>query len=185
MSELHGRSIIAGEAVGGGGKSFRAFKPSEGREFGPEFYEAMPVEIDRALVAAAQAFPEYCRRSGEQVAGFLENIGLKIEALGDELIERAHEETALPAERLTGERARTVNQLRMFAAAAREGSWGSTRLLRIPGYRPRVADLAARFERLRSKTLSIATQERTGALRRKTKTERNGLSCVHCLSVSR
>ena len=32
--------------------------------------------------------------------------------------------------------------------------------------------------------LGIATQERTAALRRKTKTERNGLSCVHCLFVS-
>ena len=123
MSELHGRSIIAGEAVGGGGKSFRAFNPSEGREFGRDFYEAMPVEIDRALVAAAQAFPEYRLRSAEEVAGFLEIIALKIEALGDELIERAHEETALPAERLTGERARAVNQLRMFAAVAREGFW--------------------------------------------------------------
>ena len=54
MSELHGRSIIAGEAVGGGGNSFRAFNPSEGQEFGPEFYEATPVEIDHALVAAAR-----------------------------------------------------------------------------------------------------------------------------------
>jgi alpha-ketoglutaric semialdehyde dehydrogenase len=123
MSELRGRSIIAGEAVGGGGKSFRAFNPSEGREFGLEFYEATPAEIDRALVAAAQAFPEYRRKSAEQVAGFLENIALKIEALGEKLIERAHEETALPADRLTGERARTVNQLRMFAAVVREGSW--------------------------------------------------------------
>jgi len=34
-----------------------------------------------------------------------------------------HKETALRAERLMGERARTVNQLRMFAAVAREGSW--------------------------------------------------------------
>ena len=123
MSDLQGRSIIAGEAAGGGGKSFRAFNPSEGREFGPEFYEATPAEIDRALVAAAQSFPEYRQRSAKEVAGFLESIALKIEALGDELIERAHEETGLPAERLTGERARTVNQLRMFAAVVREGSW--------------------------------------------------------------
>jgi 2,5-dioxopentanoate dehydrogenase len=123
MSELHGRSIIAGEAVGGGGKSFRAFDPSEGREFGPEFYEATPDEIDRALVAAAQAFPEYRRRSAEEVAGFLESIALQIEALGDELIARAHSETALPAERLKGERTRTAGQLRMFAEVVREGSW--------------------------------------------------------------
>ena len=109
MSELHGKSIIAGEAVGGGGKSFRAFNPSEGREFGRDFYEATPVEIDRALVAAAQAFPEYRRRSAEQVAGFLESIALKIEALGDELIERAHEETA-PAGGAADGRARADGQ---------------------------------------------------------------------------
>ena len=137
MSELHGRSIIAGEAVGGGGKSFRAFNPSEGREFGLEFYEATPAEIDRALVAAAQAFPEYRRKSAEQVAGFLENIALKIEALGEKLIERAHEETALPADRLTGERARTVNQLRMFTAVVREGSWVEASIDHAePGGRP-------------------------------------------------
>lgn len=123
MFELLGRSIIAGEAVGGGGESFRAFNPSAGQEFGPEFYEANSAEIDRALVAAEQAFTEYRRRSAEEVAGFLEKIALKIEALGDELIARAHAETALPTERLTGERARTVGQLRMFAGVVREGSW--------------------------------------------------------------
>ncbi|HWP42290.1 MAG TPA: aldehyde dehydrogenase (NADP(+)), partial [Blastocatellia bacterium] len=123
MSELHGRSIIAGEPAGGGGKSFRAFNPTDGQEFGPVFYEATPAEIDRALVAAAQAFPEYRRRSAEEVASFLEGIALQIEALGDELIERAHAETALPTERLTGERARTTGQLRIFAAVVREGSW--------------------------------------------------------------
>src|SRR5689334_14459004 len=123
MSELHGRSIIAGLGVGGGGKSFRAFNPSEGQEFGPEFYEATPADIDRALVAAAQAFFEYSQRSAEEIAGFLERIALQIEALGDELIERAHAETALPTERLAGERARTMGQLRMFAATVREGSW--------------------------------------------------------------
>ena len=123
MSELHGRSIIAGATVADAGRSFRAFNPSEGWEFGPEFFEATPAEIDRAMVAAAQAFPQYRRSSAEQIAGFLESIALKIEALGDELINRAHEETALPAQRLTGERARTVNQLRMFAGVVREGSW--------------------------------------------------------------
>jgi alpha-ketoglutaric semialdehyde dehydrogenase len=123
MFELHGRSIIAGEVIGSGGKSFRPFNPSEGQEFGPEFYEATPAEIDRALVAAAQAFPDYRQRSAEEVAGFVENIALQIEALGDELIERAHAETALPADRLVGERARTTGQLRMFAAVVREGSW--------------------------------------------------------------
>ena len=87
MSELHGRSLIAGETVGGGGKSFRAFNPSEGQEFGPVFYEATPAEIDRALVAAAQAFPEYRQKSAEEVAGFLERIALQIEPDGREPLE--------------------------------------------------------------------------------------------------
>ena len=123
MSELHGRSIIAGETVGGGRKSFRAFNPSEGQEFGPEFYEATPAEIDRALAAAAQAFATYRQKSAEEVAGFIESIALQIEGLGDELIDRAHAETALPTERLAGERVRTTGQLRMFAGVVREGSW--------------------------------------------------------------
>ena len=50
----------------------------------------------------------------------------------------AHAETALPvAERLTGERGRTVKQLRMFAELAREGSWVDARIDRaIPERKP-------------------------------------------------
>src|SRR5438034_8702710 len=112
MTELHGRSIIAGVTDQGEGKSFRAFNPSEGRESEPQFYEATPAEINHALAAAARAFTEYRSRSAEEVAGFLETIALKIEALGDELIARANTETGLPAERLTAERGRTTGQLR-------------------------------------------------------------------------
>ena len=43
--------------------------------------------------------------------------------LGDELIERCHLETGLPQARITGERARTVGQLKLFAALLREGSY--------------------------------------------------------------
>src|SRR5205085_3630948 len=50
-------------------------------------------------------------------------IAEEIMVLGDELITRAHAETALAEARLTGERARTVNQLKMFAELVREGSW--------------------------------------------------------------
>jgi NADP-dependent aldehyde dehydrogenase len=47
----------------------------------------------------------------------------EIMALGDVLLQRAEQETALPQARLTGERARTVNQIKMFADLVREGSW--------------------------------------------------------------
>src|SRR5205085_7950130 len=47
----------------------------------------------------------------------------RIEDLGDDLLERGELETALPRARLTGERARTCGQLRMFAQIVGEGSW--------------------------------------------------------------
>src|SRR5262249_7428807 len=37
--------------------------------------------------------------------------------------ERAEAESALPRPRLTGERARTIGQLKLFASLVREGSW--------------------------------------------------------------
>ncbi len=123
MTELHGRSIIGGEPVADDGKTFRAFNPSEGREFGPEFYDATPAVVARAFDSAARAFKQYRRKSAEEVAGFLESIARNVEALGDELIELAQAETALPAERLKGERARTTAQLKTFAGVVREGSW--------------------------------------------------------------
>jgi len=56
-------------------------------------------------------------------ATFLRRIGEYIETLGDELIQVCHEESKLPINRLRGERARTVNQLAMFADLIEEGSW--------------------------------------------------------------
>ncbi|HVG38830.1 MAG TPA: aldehyde dehydrogenase family protein, partial [Pyrinomonadaceae bacterium] len=124
---MEGTSIIAGEFVGGaegtGGQQFRGVNPANGRELEPLFYEATDEEVDRALAQAAEAFPTYRRKKPEEIAAFLEAIAGEIEALGDELLQRAHEETALPLVRLTGERGRTAGQLRMFAELVREGSW--------------------------------------------------------------
>ncbi|HEV3192023.1 MAG TPA: aldehyde dehydrogenase (NADP(+)), partial [Polyangiaceae bacterium] len=47
---------------------------------------------------------------------------------GDELLATADSETALGLPRLTSERGRTVNQLRLFAAVVREGSWVDARI---------------------------------------------------------
>jgi alpha-ketoglutaric semialdehyde dehydrogenase len=72
---------------------------------------------------AAIAFGNYQKTSFADRAFFLETIANNIEALGDTLINRASEETHLPAARLKGERGRTTMQLHMFAEMLREGSW--------------------------------------------------------------
>jgi NADP-dependent aldehyde dehydrogenase len=58
----------------------------------------------------------------------LERIGEEIIAVGEKLISICAEETALSVDRLVGERARTVNQLKMFANLVREGSWVDARI---------------------------------------------------------
>jgi NADP-dependent aldehyde dehydrogenase len=51
-----------------------------------------------------------------------------IMAAGEKLISTCAEETALSVDRLVGERARTVNQLKMFSERVREGSWVDARI---------------------------------------------------------
>jgi NADP-dependent aldehyde dehydrogenase len=105
--------------------------------------EASAEHIDGALEAADRAFLEYRKTPADQRAALLEQIAAEIEALGDELLAVAHAETALPvAERLTGERARTVRQLRLFADLARDGSWVDARIDRAnPDQRPPRPDI--------------------------------------------
>lgn len=124
--ELHGISIIGGKipgAVNGDAVIFRAFNPALGQELDPPFHEATDAEIDRAFALADAASLELRRRSPDDIAVFLENIAEQIVALGEQLLERAAAESGLPLKRLTGERGRTVDQLRMFARIVREGSW--------------------------------------------------------------
>jgi 2,5-dioxopentanoate dehydrogenase len=135
--ELNGKNIIAGKTIEVGGKTFQAFAPASGKSIGPQFEGATADQVNQALEAAESAFHEYRRLSPEQRANFLEKIADEILALGDELIERVHLETGLLKDRLTGERGRTVNQLRMFADLIREGSWVDARIDRaIPDRQP-------------------------------------------------
>ncbi len=87
------------------------------------FHIATPEEVDEAMQLAEEAFHEYKLVSSENKARFLEAIADEILNLGDHLINRACQESGLPAGRITGERGRTVGQLRLFAKLLREGSW--------------------------------------------------------------
>jgi NADP-dependent aldehyde dehydrogenase len=124
---LHGKSIVAGELVPGRG-TWRAWAPAQGAAVEPAFAEATPEEADRAMEAAARAFPLLRKLPAAALAGFLEAAGRGIVDLGDELLQRASLETALPLDRLAGERARTVGQLNLFAGLVRDGSWVDARI---------------------------------------------------------
>lgn len=126
--ELHGQNIIAGKAVESSGKKFPAFAPAEGKHIEPQFEAATADLVNQALIDAESAFHACRQLPAERRAEFLDAIADEVMALGDELIERTHTETGLAKERLAGERARTVNQLKMFAALVREGSWVDARI---------------------------------------------------------
>ncbi len=89
------------------------------------------------LQEIVEAAAGYCHPGPESLARFLETIGDQIVAAGDELISTCANETGLSVDRLTGERARTVNQLKLFARIVREGSWVDARIdTAIPDRKP-------------------------------------------------
>ncbi|HEY3128495.1 MAG TPA: aldehyde dehydrogenase (NADP(+)) [Acidobacteriota bacterium] len=135
--DLHGKNIIGKEVSARATEGFRAYAPSLGEKLDPLFYEATESEVDQALQAAHQAFLEYRKGTADDIADLLEKIAGEILALEDTLIQRANAETALPKDRLVSERSRTVNQLRMFAALVKEGSWVDASIDRaIPDRKP-------------------------------------------------
>jgi NADP-dependent aldehyde dehydrogenase len=108
--------------------AFTVVDPKSGAAIGQPIAESTAADVDRAATRAEEAFAAMRGRSGAERAKLLEAIAERIAALGDALIERAGQETALPAARLASERGRTVNQLRLFAELAREGSWVDARI---------------------------------------------------------
>lgn len=120
---LHGKSIVAGRPVVGSGEVFKATNPATGEPLAVQFHKASDADVEAALGAAQAAFTEARRLPAERFAALLERIAGEILALGQDLVARGIAETGLPEARLTGERARTMNQLKMFAALIREGSW--------------------------------------------------------------
>ncbi len=128
LMNLHGHCFIGGYLSTGSGERFRAVSPLDSLALAPEFYRAGAKEADAALELAEAAFAIFGQTTGAQRAALLERIADEINALGDQLIARARQETGLPETRLAGERARTVGQLRLFAQVAREGSWVDARI---------------------------------------------------------
>jgi len=125
---LHGKNLIAGLASSETTDSFQAVNPATETPLEPHFFPASTQEIEAAARAAEKAFADYRRLPAAKRAEFLDTVAAEIEVLGDELLQRAHVETALPLARLQGERGRTCEQLRLFAEVVRNGAWADVRI---------------------------------------------------------
>jgi len=125
---LTGRSIIGFRDASGTGQIFRGRNPITGESIGPEFFSASMEDVNAAAQLGHDAFVTYGNVSGRDKGKFLRQIAKNIEAIAEEVIERAALETALPKARLQGETARTCGQLRLFAQVVEEGSWVMARL---------------------------------------------------------
>lgn len=121
--QVTGEMLIGARALRGRAGKVHAVNPSTGAEMEPEFGEGGQQEVDAACELAEAAFDPYRSLPLERRAIFLETIAQGILDLGDTLIERVMSESGLPRPRLEGERARTVNQLKLFASLVREGRW--------------------------------------------------------------
>jgi NADP-dependent aldehyde dehydrogenase len=125
---LNGHSLIAGEPVIGHNGTAAGFNPATNEALEPAYTLIGQDQLEIATSAAADAYASFSTLDPDTHAAFLEAIADNIEAIGDELIIRAGQETGLPTARLQGERARTTGQLRLFASVVRQGDFRGVRI---------------------------------------------------------
>lgn len=114
-----GSSLISGAPVTGTGDPFQAGTPGSATPTGPTYAAIGPEQLETAVAAAVAA--RLAPIDLARVAEGLDTAANAMEADVEGLVAVADAETALGITRLTGELARTVGQLRMMAAEARDG----------------------------------------------------------------
>ena len=125
---LQGHQIIGQQSFAATGKPIYAVNPATGQRLDPGYGSCSRHEVDQACQLAWSALDRFRETTLAARADFLETIAAQIEAIGDELIERAMLETGLPRARLEGERGRTCGQLRLFSNVIRAGEWLDVRI---------------------------------------------------------
>ena len=125
---LTGHSIIAGRETPGNAGTTRGIDPATNAELEPAYTLIDEAQLAEATAAAEEAVGSFSILDPETHAGFLERVAANIEAVGDELVDRASTETGLPVPRLQGELARTTGQLRLFAYVVRQGDHRGVRI---------------------------------------------------------
>ena len=125
---LTGNMLIGQHATPGTREAVRAINPATNAALEPAYHGGTTEHVAQACALAWSAFDSYRETSLAARAELLDTIASEIEALGDELIERAVAETGLAHARIQGERGRTCQQLRTFARTVRAGEWLDVRV---------------------------------------------------------
>jgi alpha-ketoglutaric semialdehyde dehydrogenase len=125
---LEGTSIIGLNRAQALGDTFHGVCAATGASLEPAYHAASEADLQHAMELASAAFPTFRDLPRARRAAFLRAIADKIEAVGDPLIERTMQESALPEGRVRGERGRTCGQLRFFASIIEEGSYVDARI---------------------------------------------------------
>ena len=136
-AELTGTLLIGSRDVRGTHGEVSGVDPRTGETLAPTYGLGGPEDVAAAAALAWEAFPTYRATDLATRAAFLERIAEEIEAVGDAVVDRVVAETGIARPRAQGELARTTNQLRLFAAVVREGSWLGARVdPALPGRTP-------------------------------------------------
>lgn len=125
---ITGKLYINGRWQDGTAGTYHAVNPATGKALEPAMGMASLEQVAEAVAAAAAAAPVFRSSSLQQRAAFLHACADEIMALGEALIERVTAETGYPAARGEMERARTCNQLRLFADTLLQGDFLDARI---------------------------------------------------------
>jgi NADP-dependent aldehyde dehydrogenase len=126
--ELTGDLLIGSRDVRERRGEIHAVDPRTGKTLEPGYGLGGTEEVDAAAELAWEAFGPYRATDAATRAGFLERIADEIETVAEPLVARVITETGIAEPRVRGELARTTNQLRLFAAVVREGSYLGARI---------------------------------------------------------
>ncbi|QJQ21288.1 aldehyde dehydrogenase (NADP(+)) [Pseudomonas sp. SK] len=125
---MTGSNFIGGQRSAAGSVRLHSLDARTGEALPLAFAQATPEEVDAAAQAAEAAFAEYNAMAPQRRAHFLDAIADQLDALDDTFIATVCRETALPPGRIQGERARTSNQMRLFATVLRRGDFLGARI---------------------------------------------------------
>ncbi|WP_434462788.1 aldehyde dehydrogenase (NADP(+)) [Serratia plymuthica] len=125
---ISGQQFIGGERRASGEAMLVSLRADNGQPTGHRFHQATAAEAAAAAEAAEQAFTAYSQIGAERRAAFLDAIADQLDALEEDFFAFAMQETALPLVRLSGERARTSGQMRLFATLLRRGDMHGARI---------------------------------------------------------